>query len=150
MTSVMDTSDQTLPGLESRRGFKWANGNHMHTGVNTILQPNAPSWCDGNTDAGTDDTRRSEMIVSAGSRHQGGVHVMMGDGAIKFIAESIDAGDSGIPTIHYEPGSISDRPGPNNQNREVPVAGSESPYGVWGAMGTRKSKEVIGEDAFGS
>ncbi len=57
----------------------------------------------------------------------------MCDGAVIFMTDSIDAGDSTKPPVWIDP--IGSRPG---------IA---SPYGVWGAMGTRASKEVIGEEA---
>jgi len=132
--------DLTQPKLESRRGFKWACGNAMHCGVNTILPPNGPTW------TLTDDVRRSEMVVSAGSRHQGGIHILMGDGAVQFIAETIDAGQANSPTVHVDANGIT--PVANAAGIAVPVTGSASPYGVWGAMGTRASKEVTGENAF--
>ena len=62
---------------------------------------------------------------TATSRHAGGVHVTLGDGSVKFISENIDTGD---------------------QNAPLPTtSGARSPYGVWGALGTRAGGEVIGE-----
>jgi len=61
-----------------------------------------------------------------GSRHQGGCHVLMGDGAVKFITDSIEAGNQSSATIN----------GSGN-------AGKPSPYGLWGSLGTRACKEVI-------
>ncbi len=55
---------------------------------------------------------------------------MLGDGAVKFITDSIDAGNIHAEVIWSE----------NNP-------GAESPYGVWGALGTRNGKETI-EGAF--
>ncbi len=86
--------------------------------------------------ASTSDLRRSSQIVSAGSRHQGGCHVLMGDGAVTFITDAIDSGDSSQETVWRGATNVNSQPG------------SQSPYGVWGAMGTRASKEVIGTDAF--
>lgn len=105
----------------------------MHTGSNTILPPNGPTWCL------DEDLRRSDQVVSAGSHHAGGAHVLMGDGAVIFIADSIDAGDSSVGTVHVD----------DNGNTPVGASpvGIESPYGVWGAMGTRASMEVIGDGA---
>ena len=63
---------------------------------------------------------------SPSSHHQGGVHVLMGDGAVKFITDSIEAGNQSAPIITHA----------NNP-------GSQSPYGLWGALGTRAASEVI-------
>lgn len=144
MTSVAESANITMPGVEGKRGLKWAAGNNMHTGVMTILPPNGPTW------SLTDDTRGwdtgAEMLVTAGARHQGGCHVLMGDGAVKFINETIDTGNRFSPTVHVNlDGS---RPAANSAGNAVPAVGSISPYGVWGAMGTRANKEIIGEDAF--
>lgn len=56
----------------------------------------------------------------------------MADGAVVFVTDSIEAGDSTIGTV---------RRGATG----VRAPGSESPYGLWGALGTKASKEVIEE-----
>ena len=66
------------------------------------------------------------------SRHQGGCHVLMGDGAVKFITDSIEAGNSRLQCVM-------------NGNTVNPP-GSKSPYGLWGALATRASKETIRSD----
>lgn len=119
---------------ENRRGFKWACGEAVQTGVHTILPPNGPTW------TATDDVRRSDIIATAGSNHAGGVHVLFGDGAVQFIAESIDAGNISSPTVVLNNGGA---PRTENGVQSLP-AGSASPYGVWGAMGTRNGREVTG------
>ena len=59
---------------------------------------------------------------------------MMADGAVKFITDSIESGDQN-----------SDSPG-YAQTQAIQTGalapGSESPYGLWGAMGTRAGREV--------
>lgn len=55
----------------------------------------------------------------------------MGDGAVIFITDSIEAGDARAPQVSHRAGS--------------PPPGSQSPYGLWGAMGSRASSEVIDE-----
>jgi len=119
------------PYQENRRGFKWACGQAVHTGVHTILPPNDPTWCS------TDDPRRSDIIATAGSRHQGGCHVLMGDGAVTFISETIDSGDGSVPTVYISNGGATLGSPP----------GIPSPYGLWGAMGTRASKELTTDSA---
>ena len=56
----------------------------------------------------------------------------MADGAVIFITDSIESGDQTIGTVRRS------RTGPR-------APGSESPYGLWGAMGTRAAKETIEE-----
>lgn len=85
-----------------------------NTGVMTNLSPNKEvcvrRWYEGG----------GSFTVS--SRHQGGAHVLMGDGAVTFITDSIDAGNSRAPAVN---------------------AGDASPYGLWGALGTRGNKETV-------
>lgn len=57
----------------------------------------------------------------------------MADGAVIFITDSIEAGDQNV--IPYGQDGVSD-----NQ-----TAGRESPYGLWGALGTKGAKEKIEE-----
>ena len=117
-----------VTGIEYRRGFKWHDVRAMSTGVFTIRPPNKET-CQtggGNHDAQTD------TVLPPSSRHQGGVHVLMGDGAVKFITDSIEAGNQEAEQVFVD------------SNNSPP--GSASPFGLWGALGTRASKEVINEE----
>ena len=77
----------TLAGAAQGRGYRWAQGGTVWTEFNTILPPNR-ELCFGGTGV------TSPGIASASSRHQGGAHVLMGDGAVIFITDSIEAGDT--------------------------------------------------------
>ncbi len=111
-----------VTGANQRRGYRWADGALLYTGVTTILAPNS-ELCSNGGDA-------SSGSMSPSSRHQGGCHVLMGDGAVKFVTDSIEAGNSRSPVVH-----------PNQAGCLPP--GSQSPYGLWGALGTRASSETI-------
>jgi hypothetical protein len=56
----------------------------------------------------------------------------MADGAVVFVTDSIEAGDSTNGTVI--------RSGTGNR-----APGSKSPYGLWGALGTKASRETIEE-----
>ena len=115
------------PGRAVRgRGTRWADGRPTYTTFQTILPPNQLS--------ATRDNDNSEGYFTAGSRHPGGCHILMVDGAVKFITDSIDTGDLNNPMAPVQ-----------TRGPWLP-AGSESPYGLWGALGTRASKEVIDEE----
>ena len=98
----------------------------LFSGFNTILPPNREITL-------AIDRDDSDGILTASSRHRGGANVCFADGAVKFITDFVDAGDSSRPTVY--PGSY---PEPEN----TPSAAVQSPYGVWGAMGTRGSSEL--------
>ena len=99
-------------------GYRWGDGAAYFAGFNTIMPPNTASCFDGGAD------HWATGYYTASSAHPGGVHVMMGDGSTRFVSENIDAGDQSVTP----PGATS---------------GGQSPYGVWGGMGTRSGGEVI-------
>ena len=112
------------PNQELRRGFKWAWGRTIQCGVQTTGPPNSPVC--------TSNFATSDIVCPPSSRHQGGVHMLMGDGAVKFITDSIEAGDQ--TSAHVGARGFNLPPG------------SASPFGLWGSLGTRGAKEVIGEE----
>ncbi len=103
---------------EEGRGFSWAVGRPFYSGITTITPPNSEICLTTTTD--------NDAQVPPSSHHQGGAHVLMGDGAVRFITDSIDSGDLTSPNVGYGP-----------------PAGSPSPYGLWGSLGTRASSETI-------
>lgn len=104
------------------RGGRWYDGLPALTGFTTTLPPNSPSVM------GFDSygTYWEHGVYSAASRHQGGCHVLFADGAVKFITESIDAGNTSAPSM----------------SKDYDNLGQKSPYGVWGGAGTRASSEI--------
>ena len=126
-----------LGGAEGNRGYKWALGQSWATGFQTILPPNRET-CYNTNGAGNRNTGH-ESIMPPSSRHQGGVHVLFGDGAVKFITDSIEAGDSNNGTVR-QTGSATPEPS------FITVPGAPSPFGLWGALGSRASKETIEEE----
>ena len=102
------------------RGMNWAWNGAPSTKVWIVRPPNAETCM-----AGWYDNVGS---LPPSSRHQGGAHVLMGDGAVIFMTDSIDTGNQNAPN-----NSFYNRPG------------KKSPYGVWGAMGSRLGKEPIDE-----
>lgn len=107
------------------RGYIWSDARSGFSCVTTILPPNT-ELCMSGGDSGYG-------LAPASSRHQGGAHVLMGDGAVKFITDSIEAGSDSAGCV-WSGGTGTRAPG------------SPSPYGLWGSLGTRASKEVIDEE----
>ncbi len=112
------TTRQYVTGTpQQQTGDRWADGGAAYSAFNTILPINSPSCAHNNHDA-------QNGFYSASSRHTGGCHGLMGDGSVRFISENIDAGNLGIDAAN-PPG--------------------QSPYGVWGSLGTKAAGEVVGE-----
>ena len=126
--SVVSPQDPTMlsgsvTAWPESRGYHWADGNIRSTGFTTVLPPNSASC--------TTPLSEFEGVYSAGSHHVGGCNVLMADGAVIFITDSIDCGDTGAPSVQV--------------NSPIPGAspGAKSPYGLWGALGSRANKEAM-------
>jgi len=107
------------------RGSHWADGRAGVGLANTILPPNSRSFRVKNTT--TDDG-----VYSAASAHSGGVNVAFIDGSTHFIADDIDTGGSSTLTFTTEQIESGDGPA--------------SPHGVWGALGTIGSGDIVDVD----
>ena len=81
--------------------------------ISTILPPNGPSCAVAAHDFGA-------VIFTPTSYHPGGVNTVFLDGSVRFISDQIDTGDLSQPWVHSGP----------------------SPYGVWGALGSKGGGEV--------
>jgi len=89
----------------------WHLTGDLNAGFTTVLPPNSASCTFGNSYYGW-------SAVSATSYHTGGVNAGFTDGSITFVSETIDAG-----TMTSGQGT------------------DQSPYGVWGAMGSARGGE---------
>ncbi|MFI5455668.1 MAG: DUF1559 domain-containing protein [Isosphaerales bacterium] len=67
-------------------GGRWADGNSLYARYNHTLPPGYPSCLLG----GSQDYD-SQTVVTATSRHPGGVNVMTGDGSVRFVKASVSA-----------------------------------------------------------
>lgn len=102
------------------RGSRWADGAHYFQGFQTIIPPNGPQCM-----AADHWHQVEQKMLAAQSYHPSGVNVLLGDGSVHFMSESINAGDQNVDAAD--------------------IGGGRSPYGVWGALGTKSSGESIGE-----
>jgi prepilin-type processing-associated H-X9-DG protein len=114
----------SIEGATKARGYRWADCQPVMTCVYTILPPNSPLCVPHDSNG--------QSIMTASSRHPGGVHVLMGDGAIRFVTDSIESGNQNRAMVHLGgTAALGNAPG------------TESPYGLWGALGTRGMKEIL-------
>lgn len=97
-------------------GKFWHDGHPTYVAFNTIMPPNGPSCLD-NLAWGDG----APAILPPTSNHTGGVNVARADGSVSFVGNSIDTGNLTVPAIS---------------------AVGFSPYGVWGALGTKAGGEV--------
>lgn len=76
----------------NRRGFSWANGEYRCTLYNHHLRPNsAQTDCISAQIVGDVSTRNVSFgWRTARSSHTGGVNVMMADGSVSFVQDSVD------------------------------------------------------------
>jgi prepilin-type N-terminal cleavage/methylation domain-containing protein len=112
------------------RGRYAFHGRMPYTGINTILPPNSPT-CFIQDD---NSNRRGQFPPS--SFHEGGVFVLLADGAVRFISENIDTGDLSAAPLDTNATAA---------QTSAPNIGEPSPYGVWGALGSIKGRETVGD-----
>ena len=103
-------------GFTYKWGWHWCGYHWYHVGFATTLRPNAPSCYN----------RESpyNALMSATSFHTGGVNASLMDGSVTFVSETVDNGTAV---------TFPDETNPNGK----------SPFGVWGAYGTRSGGESV-------
>jgi hypothetical protein len=87
-STCMSIDPTTATPLTSKWGYSWVMGENCCTQYNHVSTPNTKSC--GGTGFANNNMTNMAMQVSAASRHTGGVHAMMGDGATRFVSDSID------------------------------------------------------------
>ncbi len=74
----------TVPTALSDRGYSWLYGNHVKTySYNTIYGPNSKLTDCSNNSGGA-------FVLAARSFHVGGVHVLLMDGAVRFVSDNVN------------------------------------------------------------
>ncbi len=110
------TIASTAPGIGEIRGVAWCWGTMVGSGFNTVLPPNSVGCTSGGSEWGGNN------IFPPDSYHPGGVNALLADGSTRFISETIDTGDLTLPEANS-------------------TGVTYSPYGVWGALGSKAGGE---------
>ncbi|MDR2756060.1 MAG: DUF1559 domain-containing protein [Planctomycetaceae bacterium] len=119
----------TVAGSD-QRGSRWADARLAFSGFNTVLPPNSPSGLFDDPNSAGGAAYGNYATVS--SFHPGGVIVALGDGAARFVSETIDCGDLTKHPGEGDPAYVATDPhqwiGPTQ-------------YGIWGAAGSISGRE---------
>jgi hypothetical protein len=122
------TAKLTFTNAEPWGGNRWPDGAPVYAGFMTVLPPNSPNCVGADTDTWVAAnvavqnqvvSNTTGTISTISSNHPGGALVAMADGSLRFVNEQIDCGFLSAPE---------------------PITGP-SPYGVWGAMGSKAGGE---------
>lgn len=108
---------------DTQAGFRWADGAAFFHAFTTILPPNSAVCLLGDANWRATGGHYGPGIWTPTSEHTGGVNTANVDGSVRFLSENIDTGNLGARAIA--------------ENR-----GGPSPYGVWGALGSRNGGET--------
>jgi len=108
------TIQETMSSHYNLRGRTWSGGYPIIQGFTTVLAPNGPRCA-------VDRGEWSWGVLPPDSYHPGGVNVTMADGSTQFITDNIDTGNLAAAEVTTGP----------------------SPYGVWGALGSKNGRESV-------
>ena len=123
-------------------GRRWGDARSTLSGVWTILPPNSPTV---NRQQNAGDNPETWSIVPPSSNHPGGAATVAADASYRFVTNSVDTSSNppprksgitatGLSLAYGELASV-------NSDGDVRLYSGPSPWGVWGAYGSRSGGE---------
>jgi prepilin-type N-terminal cleavage/methylation domain-containing protein len=113
----------------------FGDGRSPSSVFSTVLPPNNVSCVYYSAANTTNAGWATRAFLTVTSYHPGGVNVCMGDGTVHFVGDTIDCGNQGFNLSTTTTGFALSPSG-----RREPSG--ESPFGVWGAIGTINGGET--------
>ncbi len=120
---------------------RWACGLPYFSAVTLAVPPNGASCMPAVPAVATlvpgaaSTAAHATGFFTPSSRHTGGVHCLMGDGTVRFVNETINTVSSCNNVT----------PGLNAGNSGINTCNGQSPFGIWGAIGTIASGETVND-----
>jgi prepilin-type N-terminal cleavage/methylation domain-containing protein/prepilin-type processing-associated H-X9-DG protein len=81
------TTKFNSPAAQNGRGVRWGCGAMGYSMFNTVVPPNGARWSACRMDCCV-QAQHAHYVI-ANSNHSGGVNVLMGDGSVRFIKDSV-------------------------------------------------------------
>jgi prepilin-type processing-associated H-X9-DG protein len=107
-------------------GVNWPHGYLANVSFSTVLPPNSVSCASRSNNSPTIHVYFSMALFTPSSGHTSGVNAALCDGSVSFVSDTVDTGSTA--------------------NNVCPAIGSSerSPFGVWGAYGSKNGGESGG------
>ena len=130
------------PGALPLMSERWACGLPYFSAVTIAVPPNGGSCMLPTTPDLTSlsTAANTNGFFTPSSRHTGGVQVLMGDGTVRFVNETLNSSSSCVPA-----GTNSMTATNSGTSGAGAACNGQSPFGIWGALGTIASGETVND-----